>query len=134
MISWPTMRYGCQAAAEELQSSPLLCSHGEGRFHASSVDGSNVSPFPPIRQSDRHRGEQGHTEFSARKGGCNGRRDGRPLQQWTARRSPLPAPIVEAILALRPRLAAGAIHRRQQLDQIERALVGCGGHRPPQAD
>ena len=42
MISWPTMRYGCQAAAEELQSSPLLCSHGEGRFHASSVDGSNV--------------------------------------------------------------------------------------------
>ena len=36
----------------------------------------------------------------------------------------LPAPIVEAILAVRPRSLARAIHRRQHLDQIERALVG----------
>jgi hypothetical protein len=36
----------------------------------------------------------------------------------------LPAPIVEAILAVRPRSLARAIHRRQHLDQIERALAG----------
>jgi hypothetical protein len=36
----------------------------------------------------------------------------------------LPAPIVEAILAARPRSLARAIHRRQHLDQIERALAG----------
>ena len=35
----------------------------------------------------------------------------------------LPEPIVEAILALRPRSLARAIHRRQHLDQIERALA-----------
>jgi hypothetical protein len=36
----------------------------------------------------------------------------------------LPAPIVEAILAVRPHSLARAIHRRQHLDQIERALAG----------
>jgi len=36
----------------------------------------------------------------------------------------LPAPIVEAILAVRPRSLVRAIHRRQHLDQIERALAG----------
>lgn len=36
----------------------------------------------------------------------------------------LPAPIIEAILAARPRSLTRAIHRRQHLDQIERALVG----------
>jgi hypothetical protein len=36
----------------------------------------------------------------------------------------LPAPIVEAILAVRPRTLTRAIHRRQHLDQIERALAG----------
>jgi hypothetical protein len=36
----------------------------------------------------------------------------------------LPAPIIEAILALRPRSLSRAIHRRQHLNQIERALVG----------
>jgi hypothetical protein len=34
----------------------------------------------------------------------------------------LPTPIVEAILAVRPRSLTRAIHRRQHLDQIERAL------------
>jgi hypothetical protein len=36
----------------------------------------------------------------------------------------LPTPIVEAILAVRPRSLARAMHRRQHLDQIERALAG----------
>jgi hypothetical protein len=36
----------------------------------------------------------------------------------------LPVPILEAILAVRPRSLARAIHRRQHLDQIERALAG----------
>jgi hypothetical protein len=36
----------------------------------------------------------------------------------------LPALIIEAILAVRPRSLARAIHRRQHLDQIERALAG----------
>ena len=36
----------------------------------------------------------------------------------------LPVPIIEAILAARPRSLARAIHRRQHLDQIERALAG----------
>jgi hypothetical protein len=36
----------------------------------------------------------------------------------------LPAPIVEAILAVRPRMLTRAVHRRQHLDQIERALAG----------
>lgn len=36
----------------------------------------------------------------------------------------LPAPIIEAILTLRPRSLERAIHRRQHLDQIERALAG----------
>ena len=36
----------------------------------------------------------------------------------------LPAPIIEAILVVRPRSLTRAIHRRQHLDQIERALVG----------
>jgi hypothetical protein len=36
----------------------------------------------------------------------------------------LAAPIVEAILAVRPRSLTRAIHRRQHLDQIERALAG----------
>jgi hypothetical protein len=36
----------------------------------------------------------------------------------------LPAPIIEAILAARPRSLTRAIHRRQHLDQIERALAG----------
>ena len=36
----------------------------------------------------------------------------------------LPAPIVEAILAVRPRSLTRAIHRRPHLDQIERALAG----------
>lgn len=36
----------------------------------------------------------------------------------------LPAPIIEAILALRPRTLLRAIHRRQHLDQIERVLAG----------
>ena len=35
----------------------------------------------------------------------------------------LPAPIIEAILALRPRSLRRAIHRRQHLDQIERVLA-----------
>jgi hypothetical protein len=36
----------------------------------------------------------------------------------------LPAPIIEAILAVRPRSLTRAVHRRQHLDQIERALAG----------
>jgi hypothetical protein len=36
----------------------------------------------------------------------------------------LPAPIIEAILALRPQSLMRANHRRQHLDQIERALAG----------
>ena len=36
----------------------------------------------------------------------------------------LPAAIIEAILVLRPRSLTRAIHRRQHLDQIERALAG----------
>lgn len=36
----------------------------------------------------------------------------------------LPAPIVEAIQAARPRMLTRAAHRRQHLDQIERALAG----------
>jgi hypothetical protein len=36
----------------------------------------------------------------------------------------LSAPIVEAILAVRPRSLTRAAHRRQHLDQIERALAG----------
>jgi hypothetical protein len=36
----------------------------------------------------------------------------------------LPTPIIEAIVALRPRTLRRAIHRRQHLDQIERALAG----------
>ncbi len=36
----------------------------------------------------------------------------------------LPAPIIEAIMAARPRSLTRAVHRRQHLDQIERALVG----------
>ena len=36
----------------------------------------------------------------------------------------LPAPIIEAILALRPQSLRRANHRRQHLDQIERALAG----------
>jgi len=36
----------------------------------------------------------------------------------------LPAPIIEAILAARPRSLARAVHRRQHLDQIERTLAG----------
>ena len=36
----------------------------------------------------------------------------------------LPAPIIEAILALCPRSLTRAVHRRQHLDQIERALAG----------
>jgi hypothetical protein len=36
----------------------------------------------------------------------------------------LPAAIVEAIQAVRPRALQRAIHRRQHLDQIERALPG----------
>jgi hypothetical protein len=36
----------------------------------------------------------------------------------------LPAPIIEAILAVRPRSLRRANHRRQHLDQIERALAG----------
>jgi hypothetical protein len=36
----------------------------------------------------------------------------------------LPAPIIEAILTLRPRSLERAIHRRQHLNQIERALAG----------
>jgi hypothetical protein len=36
----------------------------------------------------------------------------------------LPAPIVEALLAVRPRSLTRAAHRRQHLDQIERALAG----------
>jgi hypothetical protein len=36
----------------------------------------------------------------------------------------LPAPIIEAILAVHPPSLARAIHRRQHLDQIERALAG----------
>jgi hypothetical protein len=36
----------------------------------------------------------------------------------------LPAPIIEAILAVRPRSLTRAIHRCQHLDQIERALAG----------
>jgi hypothetical protein len=36
----------------------------------------------------------------------------------------LPAAIVEAIQAVRPRALQRAIHRRQHLDQIERALAG----------
>jgi hypothetical protein len=35
----------------------------------------------------------------------------------------LPAPIIEAILAARPRSLMRAVHRRQHLDQIERALA-----------
>jgi hypothetical protein len=35
----------------------------------------------------------------------------------------LPAPIIEAMLAVRPRSLTRAIHRRQHLDQIERALA-----------
>jgi hypothetical protein len=36
----------------------------------------------------------------------------------------LPPPIIEAILAARPRSLTRAVHRRQHLDQIERALTG----------
>jgi len=36
----------------------------------------------------------------------------------------LPAPVIESTLAKRPRSLARAIHRRQHLDQIERALAG----------
>jgi hypothetical protein len=36
----------------------------------------------------------------------------------------LPAPNIEAILALRPQSLMRANHRRQHLDQIERALAG----------
>jgi hypothetical protein len=36
----------------------------------------------------------------------------------------LPTPIIEAILAVRPRSLTRAVHRRQHLDQIERALAG----------
>jgi hypothetical protein len=36
----------------------------------------------------------------------------------------LPAPIIEAVLAVRPRSLTRAVHRRQHLDQIERALAG----------
>jgi hypothetical protein len=36
----------------------------------------------------------------------------------------LPAAIIEAIQAVRPRMLARAAHRRQHLDQIERALAG----------
>jgi hypothetical protein len=36
----------------------------------------------------------------------------------------LPAPIIEAILAVRPRSLTRAVHRQQHLDQIERALAG----------
>ena len=36
----------------------------------------------------------------------------------------LPAPIIEAILALRPQSLRRANHRRQHLDQIERTLAG----------
>jgi hypothetical protein len=36
----------------------------------------------------------------------------------------LPAPIIEAILSVRPRSLTRAIHRRQHLDQVERALAG----------
>jgi len=36
----------------------------------------------------------------------------------------LPAPIIEAILELRPQSLMSANHRRQHLDQIERALAG----------
>jgi hypothetical protein len=35
----------------------------------------------------------------------------------------LPAPIIEAMLAVRPRSLTRAIHRRQHLDEIERALA-----------
>ena len=35
----------------------------------------------------------------------------------------LPAPLVEAILAVRRRMLTRAVHRRQHLDQIERALA-----------
>jgi hypothetical protein len=36
----------------------------------------------------------------------------------------LPGPLIEAIQAVRPRSLERASHRRQHLDQIERALVG----------
>jgi Mycothiol maleylpyruvate isomerase N-terminal domain len=36
----------------------------------------------------------------------------------------LPVPIIAAILAARPRSLTRAVHRRQHLDQIERALAG----------
>jgi hypothetical protein len=36
----------------------------------------------------------------------------------------LPAPIIGAILAVRPRSLTRAIHRRRHLDQVERALAG----------
>jgi hypothetical protein len=36
----------------------------------------------------------------------------------------LPAPVIEAIQAVRPRSLERAHHRRQHLDQIERALAG----------
>jgi hypothetical protein len=36
----------------------------------------------------------------------------------------LPATIIKAILAVRPRMLTRASHRRQHLDQIERALAG----------
>lgn len=36
----------------------------------------------------------------------------------------LPTPIIEAILAVRPRSLTRASHRRQHLDQIERSLAG----------
>jgi hypothetical protein len=36
----------------------------------------------------------------------------------------LPAPVVRAILVARPRSLTRAIHRRQHLDQVERALAG----------
>jgi hypothetical protein len=36
----------------------------------------------------------------------------------------LPAPIIGAILAVRPRSLTCAVHRRQHLNPIERALAG----------
>jgi hypothetical protein len=44
----PRMSNWCQAAADELRSSPLLRSQVEGRYHASSVDGSHFAAMPLI--------------------------------------------------------------------------------------
>ena len=41
----------------------------------------------------------------------------------------LPEPVVQAILAVRPRTLIRAIHRREHLDRIEQALAGL--RRPP---